>query len=105
MTIKHLRIIAPEMKNTRVDAKTKVITSESWSIGEANRDSLIGVPVSLFRNSSKRSVADGIITDLIPAPKEQGEGRYIIKAQWTSRNSKWLGKKSNGAALVYEMVA
>ena len=102
MTIKHVRIIAPEMKNTRVDSKTMMITSAAWNIGEARKDELIGVPVSLFRNSSKRSVADGIITELLPAQDEHGNNRYIIKAKWTNRDSRWLGDKSNGSALVYE---
>ena len=102
MCIKHLRIIAPEMKNTRVDSKTRVITSAAWKIGVSNRQALIGVPVSLYRNSSKCSVADGVITALLPAEDEHGEKRFIIKAKWLSRDSKWLGSKSNGSALVYE---
>lgn len=102
MNINHLRIIAPEMKNTRVDRKTKMITSAAWNICDNKLEDLIGVPVSLFRNSSKESVADGIITELVPASLEHGENRYVIKAKWTGRDSKWLGEKSNGAALVYE---
>lgn len=102
MTIKHLRIIAPEMKNTRVNPKTRVLTSQAWNIGESKVEELIGVPVSIFRNSSKESVAEGIITELQPAPPEQGENRYIITAEYTGRDSQWIGHKSNGSALVYE---
>ena len=102
MSIKHLQIIAPQMKNTRVDSKSKTITSSAWKIGVSNRKALIGVPVSLFRNSDKRSVADGVITALLPAEDEHGEKRFIIKAKWLSRDSKWMGAKSNGSALVYE---
>lgn len=104
MPIKHLRIIAPEMKNTRVDSKTRTITSAAWNIGKEKIESLIGTPVSFFRNSSKMSVANGVITELLASP-EYGENRYIIKADYVGRDSKWLGHKSNGAALVYEYMS
>ena len=100
MSIKHLQIIAPEMNNTRVDSKSMTVSSAAWEIGKEKLTDLIGVPVSFFRNSSKKSVANGVITELLASP-EHGANRYIIKASYTGRDTKWMGEKSNGAALVY----